>query len=64
MNKSNIKVNISGIFCTLLTIALIVLKLTNVIDWSWWLVLLPLYWWMPLFLVLFIILVIYHSLKL
>ena len=28
-------------FLGLLTIVFIVLKLTNVIDWSWWLVLLP-----------------------
>lgn len=30
-------------FCGLLTIVFITLKLTHVIDWSWWLVLLPLY---------------------
>lgn len=28
-------------FCGLLTIAFIVLRLCGVIDWSWWLVLLP-----------------------
>lgn len=28
-------------FCGLLTIAFIVLRLCNVIHWSWWLVLLP-----------------------
>lgn len=28
-------------FCGLLTIAFIVLKLVDVISWSWWLVLLP-----------------------
>ena len=28
-------------FCGLLTIAFIVLKLCGVINWSWWLVLLP-----------------------
>lgn len=34
----------SGIgFTGLLTIVFIVLKLTNVIDWSWWLVLSPLW---------------------
>lgn len=33
-------------FWNLLTIALIVLKLTDHIDWSWWWVLLPL--WGPL----------------
>lgn len=30
-------------FFGLLTLILIGLKLTNYIDWSWWLVLLPLY---------------------
>ena len=36
--------NSGGIgFCGLLAIVFITLKLTNVIDWSWWLVLLPLY---------------------
>lgn len=32
-------------FCTLLGIAFIVLKLCNVITWSWWWVLAPL--WIP-----------------
>lgn len=37
------KVNVSGgiSFLGLLTIVFIVLKLTGVISWSWWLVLLP-----------------------
>jgi len=33
-------------FCGLLTIAFIVLKLTDVIDWSWWWVFSPL--WIPI----------------
>lgn len=37
-------------FLGLLTIAFIVLKLTGVIEWSWWWVLLPL--WGPVALVL------------
>lgn len=36
-------------FFGLLTIAFIVLKLTNVISWSWWLVLLPI--WAPIVLI-------------
>lgn len=28
-------------FCEVLTIVFVVLKLTDTIDWSWWLVLLP-----------------------
>lgn len=37
----------------LLTIAFVVLKLTNVITWSWWLVLLPM--WGPIALVIVLI---------
>lgn len=39
-------------FCGLLTIAFIVLKLCNVITWSWWWVLSPL--WIPIALVILI----------
>lgn len=41
--------------CELLTVAFVILKLTNVINWSWWWVLAPL--WIPL--CLFIIIVIF-----
>jgi hypothetical protein len=44
-------------FLGLLTIALIVLKLGKIIDWSWWAVLAPL--WIPFAIVLFIILIIF-----
>lgn len=40
---------------TLLTIAFIVLKLTHVIDWSWWWVLSPT--WIPLAILLAFILI-------
>lgn len=40
----------------LLTILFIALKLTNVIDWSWWWVLAPL--WLPIALILGIIAII------
>lgn len=44
----------SGIgFFGLLTIAFIVLKLLGIIDWSWWLVLLPLF--IPVLVVVLII---------
>lgn len=47
----------SGIgFFGLLTIAFIVLKITEYIDWSWWWVLAPL--WMPLVIVIVIFAVI------
>lgn len=35
--------HVPGLFLTLLSIALIVLKLLGEITWSWWLVLLPVY---------------------
>jgi hypothetical protein len=40
----------------LLTVAFIVLKLTDVIDWSWWWVLSPL--WIPVVILLAILLVV------
>lgn len=40
-------------FCGLLSIAFIVLRLTNVIDWSWWWVLAPL--WIPIALAVVIV---------
>jgi hypothetical protein len=42
--------NNNGWFALVLTLAFIVLKLTDQIDWSWWWVLSPL--WLPLALVL------------
>lgn len=42
-NKSGGRAGIG--FCGLLTIAFIVLKLLNVIEWSWWWVLAPI--WIP-----------------
>ena len=42
--SENVKVNNSGIgFFGLLTLIFITLKLTGYIDWSWWLVLLPVF---------------------
>lgn len=41
---------------TLLLAAFIVLKLTNVIDWSWWWVLSPL--WIPLLIAIVIIFIV------
>ena len=43
-------------FLGLLTIVFIVLKLTDVIDWSWWLVLLPA--WGPISLLILILAVV------
>lgn len=50
MNKNNNTSNGIG-FGSLLTLAFIVLKLCNVIDWSWWWVLSPI--WISIGLVLF-----------
>lgn len=45
-------------FFGLLTIVFIVLKLTKVINWSWWWVLSPIWIWIILFIILFIIILI------
>lgn len=41
-------------FCGLLTVVFIALKLTNVIDWSWWWVLSPLWVWFVVILIVII----------
>lgn len=35
-------------------IVLLTLKLSDVIDWSWWLITLPLWWWLPLIILILI----------
>lgn len=52
-NDKTIRISISGLLSTLLTVAFIVLKLCKVIDWSWWWVLAPL--WIPIVLALAIV---------
>lgn len=47
-------------FCGLLTVLFIALKLTNVIDWSWWWILAPL--WIPVGFVLLIVIILLISL--
>lgn len=55
VNNSNQVATSGGIgVCGLLGVVFIVLKLCGVINWSWWLVLLPLYG--PITLVLFLLL--------
>lgn len=57
MSKYNSSSSSSGIgFFGLLSIVFIVLKLMNVITWSWWWVLSPI--WMPTTLVILIIVVV------
>lgn len=50
-NGSNGGVDFFGI----LTIVFIVLKLTGVINWSWWLVLLPLWIWAAVFVIMLLV---------
>jgi hypothetical protein len=51
MADKSVSVNNSGVsFCSLLTVLFIGLKLTGYIDWSWWLVLAPM--WAPVALIL------------
>lgn len=60
--KENNKTIVSGIgFTGLLTIAFIVLKLSNVIDWSWFWVLSPII--LPTFIVIIVTVFIYFILK-
>ena len=40
-------------------IVFLTLKLSNVVDWSWWLVTLPLWWWIPAIMIVVSIAVIY-----
>ena len=58
MSNGKTEVRNTGIgFSGLLAVAFIVLKLMNVIDWSWWWVLAPL--WIPVAIYLFILFVIF-----
>ena len=60
--KENNKTIVSGIgFTGLLTIAFIVLKLSNEIDWSWFWVLSPII--LPTFIVIIVTVFIYFILK-
>lgn len=51
MSKERISISFSG--TSLLSVAFIVLKLCNVIDWSWWWVLAPI--WIPIALVIILL---------
>lgn len=59
--EDNKKINSGGGFGigTLLTIIFVILKLTHVIDWSWWWVLSPLWISIILVAVMFIVMVIF-----
>lgn len=49
---------INGLGLFLFFITLLVLKLTNVIDWSWWWITAPLWGHTALFLIFFLIIII------
>jgi len=51
-----LEVNVQNLFPVLLTVLFIGLKLSDIIDWSWWWVLSPL--WIPLAVVLGVAIVI------
>lgn len=55
-NNNEVNVSIGGGFSGLLFIAFLILKLCNVITWSWWWVTAPL--WMPVAFLL-VVLIIY-----
>ena len=52
MREDDVKITVCPSLCSMLFITFLVLKLTKVIDWSWWWITAPL--WVPaaLFLVL------------
>lgn len=55
MNSTK-SVEINGLFPSLLFITFLVLKLTSVIDWSWWFVTAPL--WVPSVFALILLLIV------
>lgn len=48
-------------FSSLLLLTFIILKLTNVIDWSWWWVMSPL--WIPILIVIIVIVAMFLIVK-
>lgn len=60
-NKRNIGAGLT--FWDLIQVAFIVLKLCGVIDWSWWLVLAPLWISLGLLVILFLIFLILNNIN-
>lgn len=52
MENDNMKITIP---ISQIGIVLVVLKSTYIIDWSWWLVMLPFYWWAVFIVILIIV---------
>lgn len=57
MNNSNKGIGCGTALALMLTVAFVILKLCNVIDWSWWWVVSPL--WIYFGLVIIIIIIIF-----
>lgn len=56
MNKESSKgIGCGGLLTVLLTVAFVVLKLCNVIDWSWWWVISPIWIYAALFILIIVI---------
>ncbi len=53
--NSNSGIGCGGLLAVLLTVAFVVLKLCNVIAWSWWWVLSPLWIYAALAIVIFVL---------
>jgi hypothetical protein len=51
MANSNTTTSVGIGFCVILFIVFLTLKITNNIDWSWWLIALPLWWWIGLIII-------------
>ena len=60
MSKNDVQVQSSGglTVCGLLGVAFVILKLCGVIDWSWWLVTLPFWGGLALFIVIALVILI------
>tara|TARA_R110000737_G_C14624761_1_gene494612 strand:- start:38914 stop:39126 length:213 start_codon:yes stop_codon:yes gene_type:complete len=52
MTKIINKVNVSFPWALILFVVLLILKLANVVDWSWWIITLPLWVGIPLVLLI------------
>ena len=46
-----------------LGILFIAFKLVHIIDWPWFIVLLPLYWWIPVMLILMLVIYVLYKIR-
>lgn len=59
--NNNVTLTCGGGFLSLLTVALVVLKILGFISWSWWLVLSPMIFGVALVILLFVVIIIIAS---